>query len=832
MFQVGHSSPLKYSQSIHDLSHIPERDRWSKKQGNNETDFEPIPNNVCLCGSNINNIHSNTSDLTNTSTSNLKSSQSNSKHLQLCKCFMNNIAKTTSQLSVLLNLSHHSTANVDKFTKDGKINTKTVESYSKTSNLNDLIRPRKLKLDKTLAKYKLNKSLPVSPVSEERQFSDYIELEKEREQNRKSFSYFIDFNKKLSTDEGFRKICSDIEKFSEDFNKKFEQMEQKFEIQIESSKEINKDDDDGNFSSDSLEDYCFLSIDKKSKTSAVPPRRCISNNEISRFQDEYFDEFPKSESFYLDPHIRTSQDSILSDEPVFDYDFCAGKTKSYTNSMESILSNESECKSAPLEMLFAPQKKSHMIHSQSVPKNMSDGFNLELSSSLPSNYYAFGYEPPICMKESTKIVKASMRTCQTQTDFATPQEIVTKKVLRGSEEFQRKLLKFEQKNPIAFFVENHPKTMKQSKHKENIPVNNIIGTEMYIPSLESKNKQYKSKFSNVLNNKPEINTDIYENGAKASKNGNTLVLSTINFDKNTNKNHVQETSSLDRHLFNKSLLYTERVCHKPPKAVRRHNSSRIRRAKTTYEYIKKEDFNMKKCNKTKDALNNKVSESTESSIELNFKEKNLEQDLESSFNSEIDHNVNSNSPNHKDKDSFLNELYDSLDKKIVNSKMEYDSLELNLNSNDCDKFYDSLELKMWSKNANYCLENVFKKPSTSYQNDKIASTLENIKILNEIQKKIHKINNLVDIVKKNMTSGKVRALSSMYESMTTSQSYYNDLTKLQAMPLRYRKRNLSLPSFVERRLNFEKIDNKNVKCNRIGAEVTTEGNCPTEEGEY
>lgn len=29
---VGHMSPLKYSQSIHDLSHIPERDRWSKKQ--------------------------------------------------------------------------------------------------------------------------------------------------------------------------------------------------------------------------------------------------------------------------------------------------------------------------------------------------------------------------------------------------------------------------------------------------------------------------------------------------------------------------------------------------------------------------------------------------------------------------------------------------------------------------------------------------------------------------------------------------------------------------------------------------------------------------------
>lgn len=49
----------------------------------------------------------------------------------------------------------------------------------------------------------------------------------------------------------------------------------------------------------------------------------------------------------------------------------------------------------------------------------------------------------------------------------------------------------------------------------------------------------------------------------------------------------------------------------------------------------------------------------------------------------------------------------------------------------------------------------------------------------------------------------MRALSSMYESMTSSQSYYNDLTKLQTTPIKYRRRNLSLPSFVERRLNFE-----------------------------
>lgn len=87
--------------------------------------------------------------------------------------------------------------------------------------------------------------------------------------------------------------------------------------------------------------------------------------------------------------------------------------------------------------------------------------------------------------------------------------------------------------------------------------------------------------------------------------------------------------------------------------------------------------------------------------------------------------------------------------------------------------------------------------------DKIATALQNIKILNGILQKIHKINTLVDIYKKNVSKSKVKAISSMFESLTTSQSYYNDLTKLQATHIKYRRRNLSLPTFVERRLNFE-----------------------------
>ncbi|ENN73251.1 hypothetical protein YQE_10147, partial [Dendroctonus ponderosae] len=51
-------------------------------------------------------------------------------------------------------------------------------------------KPRKLKLDKTLSKFKMHKSLPVSPVSEERQFADFVEMKKSEElPQRQSFSH-------------------------------------------------------------------------------------------------------------------------------------------------------------------------------------------------------------------------------------------------------------------------------------------------------------------------------------------------------------------------------------------------------------------------------------------------------------------------------------------------------------------------------------------------------------------------------------------------------------------------------------------------------------------
>lgn len=152
-------------------------------------------------------------------------------------------------------------------------------------------------------------------------------------------------------------------------------------------------DEDGNFSSDSLED-CSLDLEcdrkekilymKKKKGSckkhakkydAAPPKRSVSeyfiyedyfthvdinrkvslsdilNEDSDKNYEQKFLETQRhsSASFFLGHYPdRKSQESILSD----DYSGAGGGAVSFCNSMESILSDESECKSAPLEALF------------------------------------------------------------------------------------------------------------------------------------------------------------------------------------------------------------------------------------------------------------------------------------------------------------------------------------------------------------------------------------------------------------------------------------------------------------------------------------------------
>lgn len=708
-----------------------------------------------------------------------------------------------------------------------------------------MIKPRKLQLDKTLTKYKMHKSLPVSPVSEECRLSDFVQdsrpqLKDDLSTTRRSFSYFVDF--KDDTDKGFRQICQDIEKLSEGFSRDY---------QIDDDKKA--DEDDSNFSSDSLEDCSFNSTRNKKQKNLIPPRRCVSNNEIYKYQREERDyssfyhtydcDMPKSESFYLNPSNKNSQDSILSEENL-DYDY--NRAKSYCNSLESVLSNESDSKSAPLEILFSSQKKCAGEFSKSLPKNVTNEF-YNYSGSYQQYLKPYGTNSDIKRSQTFTIadtasieVKSNLRTSQTQTElnYRSPQGTVPLKKSNVSLDFQQKLLKFEnciaqnegkqqttsKKKAIAFFVEAEQKFKVKSAMKErneDIPIkkDNI----MHIPTMESKNRQYKSKFCNILNNKPEFNIEIFEGGNK-SKNSANFTLTNFNFDR-TNKNHnIQETSSLDRHLLSKGLLDAEKICHKPPKAVRRH-SSKGRKGKTSYEYIRKDDFfrDLKNHNNSKRSLglnncsNENLAPTVEKTIEFHYKEKNVDKECE-----------NGNNTN-----TLFTELYDSLDKPISNTKMDNDSLELNLNNEDNTKMYDSLEVdskNVFIMNSRKDEFNVWKdkqnrKDKLKYPSatDRIQFALQNIKILNEIQKKIHKINNLVDIFKQNMSVGKVRALSTMYESLTNSKSYYNDLSKHQLPQVKFRRRNLSLPNFVERRLNYEsrsspsKKNGKLIKTNKVEA---------------
>lgn len=1136
--QVGYNSPLKYSQSIQDLSHVPEKNKWNypnRKQGKEDYSL----NRLCYCG------NSNLNDLQNPNT--------NSPHANN-SVYKTNAAKTSKVYTFPSSVSLPSDLQLcGCYIKDMDKN--EVEVNPRTVKLSDLlkspesfsayVRPRKLQLDKTLAKYKVHKSLPVSPVNEERCLSDFVN-DRGGHAVRKSFSYFIDFDRK-KTNEGFMKICRDIEEFSKGFeegnnegesvqeSEKIKNIQKEVKeyskIEEDENKEIRievegsfclQEDEDGNFSSDSLEDYSFSSARHTKNSLNLPPRRCVSNNEIYNYniQDEvnysnyyhsYDCQVQKSESFYLNQSNKNSRESILSGDELYE-DF---RSKSYCNSMESILSNESDCKSAPLEALFTPfrlrnsqeeySNSSRYYGSNLIPLQYNSRPEVKISQysrSLPKNMYVdenngllsstaveMTRSKSFHNTEFPKIVK-TMKTSQTQTDlyFETPEEIVAKKSY-ASQDFQKKLLKFETviaqsnegccfKKGVAFFVntgdliegkmkserskerngnesndaikeknevnsegyeasdeinetgneneinkvrserndmksqinetisevnknnetnksKDNPEKTKQinpnhnfesvlenkNKHKANTSCK-FNNKQMIIPSLESKNNQYKSRFCNVLNNRPRINVEIFDGGPLIFKKPN-IALTTKNFEgqsdklgcgknfgvcdkkfdgkaksfqgnvKNLsgssdnykrstenykvnsenynissgsydlssdnysgscknfkcvekfencpkNQNSLRESSSLDRHLLTKSLLGGEKVVHKPPKGLRRH-STKIKKNKTCYEYVKKDEFyrsrdknkafriitgdcdneiifrsdsemcrnpgvskndkfyeNEKKIRKNGtefcfakedfvkdfknniDRFNNQFKKIKEKKSNNENKEKGNDKSCKKNENTDKQSDFKENNEtkyrnenqekiieiSYKEKNSdvecesyIFNELYDSLDKPFLHSKQDFDSLELNINTTyeEAHKYYDSLEFdhkNIWSNrevehrkfNGKICVpilsdikhRNI---ESPVFRKDTPQLTIENLKILNEIERKIKKINALVDLFKRNLYSGKVKTLSDMYETMNNSQSFYNTVE-----PIKFRRRNLSLPNFVERRLNTEGLD--------------------------
>lgn len=180
------------------------------------------------------------------------------------------------------------------------------------------------------------------------------------------------------------------------------------------------DENEEHFSSDSLED-CSLDLDhqptarsvcrkhhRKSEPQNTFPKRSVSDyfiydqtafgmnpsrnislSDILNEDDHKEQQFlstqrHSSASFFLgpNPENRKSQESLLSDENG------SGGNGSYFNSMESILSDDSECKSAPLEALFLRSAKPP----NRLPSNpFYDAGTSKSYGSSPNTNFGFDY---------------------------------------------------------------------------------------------------------------------------------------------------------------------------------------------------------------------------------------------------------------------------------------------------------------------------------------------------------------------------------------------------------------------------------------------------------
>lgn len=205
------------------------------------------------------------------------------------------------------------------------------------------------KLRKHPSILKCYKSCPVSPVHEEADWSSVYEVTSEN----KRLSYENDAKTILNT------IHSDTEKMIAEITLKYGDLnEYKLNKNVLETTHENAEE----FSSDSLEE-CSLNeiLRDKCKKHSKPVRRTKSDyqiggssrnisladilNEADRNEQNFYNSCRHSSaSFFLENvSHQKSQESLLSD------DLCG----SYCNSMESVFSDDSECKSAPLDIFFA-----------------------------------------------------------------------------------------------------------------------------------------------------------------------------------------------------------------------------------------------------------------------------------------------------------------------------------------------------------------------------------------------------------------------------------------------------------------------------------------------
>lgn len=241
--------------------------------------------------------------------------------------------------------------------------------------------------------FKNYKSCPVSPVSEECKWADVVQKQNRGGQNsnnsdpKKRNSLGFSVNAMLP-DRGrsiMETIKSDTEKMIAEITKKYGDLDEyepnrtiDSDLDLQPSKEVQElEKDDGNFSSDSLED-CSLSQDascknklyskkvcRKHNKTRMLPRRAISNYEI---HGDYVEKpvIPAKPSYIvgqksstLPRNMPSNFDDIMDEEYSMDMNYnnmyrCQSvlTKRCVTNSNESVLSDNSNCSSVSNEIFM------------------------------------------------------------------------------------------------------------------------------------------------------------------------------------------------------------------------------------------------------------------------------------------------------------------------------------------------------------------------------------------------------------------------------------------------------------------------------------------------
>lgn len=406
-------------------------------------------------------------------------------------------------------------------------------------------------------------------------------------------------------------------------------------------------DEDVNFSSDSLEDCSLdLECDRKEKASylknkkgsckkhsknqePVPPKRSVSeyfiyedyfthvdisrkvslsdilkDDSCQKKKDQKFLETQRhsSASFFLGHYPdRKSQESILSD----DYSG-AGGAISFCNSMESILSDESECKSAPLEALF---ERGHKLGQKNI--GVIDRFDSNNSKSYGSspNQCGFDYYMQSRYQDDVK--------CDISNYGCDSLDGRSFKVLGATRSPTHRAISTSFSVPqfgddsLECYGEDFIPSMTSKIAQYNTNVNKSLSKD-----FANQRKNHGMNLEQSYHPKPIIRSDIFADAAISNVSASIVMKKSCSFEIEMGNGQLQIVSNkfeqnlkkfeqerrdqqeqkqkLQKSDFNLEMDY---VPHKPPPAYKRSSSMKGRGKNK-----KKEKFNTISCSQTTSSL--------------------------------------------------------------------------------------------------------------------------------------------------------------------------------------------------------------------------------------